>query len=400
MKFIHTGDLHLDSPFRGLQEMPTELWQKIHDSTFAAFERIVDDALKLRVDFVLIAGDIYDREKHSIAAAEFFEKQCQRLDKAKIPVLILYGNHDCQLVDQDNALPANVYVFPNHVTTKILKVSEYEQVAVTGFSYDQRWIDTDQLNKYPPRRNVTWQIGMLHGAQKQDQQHDHYAPFTIDELQQKGYDYWALGHIHKPGIIAKSPVIAYCGTPQARNKNEAGPHGYYLVEGRDNKLVPTFKPVDTIRWQQLSVDLSQAQTVAEVERTISVAVEKQHFTSHFYLISVSVDASDHLPNSVRHLLANGDLLANLQQRFLPGSQWWIYEIGLIEQQRLPRMTDLDQRYWQEVATAIFTSSNFLNLTSSLTKEDFLAKRLADLDPEQLKKQVIALLGQEEKPDDH
>ena len=90
MKFIHTADLHLDSPFRGLTTMPQSLWERVHSSTFNAFQRIVDDAIAAQVDFVLITGDIYDRDQQSIAAVDFFAQQCERLAKIQIPVYILY----------------------------------------------------------------------------------------------------------------------------------------------------------------------------------------------------------------------------------------------------------------------------------------------------------------------
>ena len=98
MRFIHTADLHLDSPFLGLTSMPKPLWERVHSSTFTAFQKIVDDAIALKVDFVLISGDIYDRDQQSIAATDFFIKQCERLKQARIPVYLLYGNHDYQIV--------------------------------------------------------------------------------------------------------------------------------------------------------------------------------------------------------------------------------------------------------------------------------------------------------------
>lgn len=206
MKFIHTADLHLDSPFLGLTSMPKSLWERVHSSTFAAFQKIVDDAVDLKVDFILISGDIYDRDQQSIVATDFFIKQCERLNQAHIPVYLLYGNHDYQIVQDTGELPANVHVFGNRVTTTTLTLANHDSVAISGFSYDQRWIQEDQVQKYPPKRNETWHIGMLHGAVRQSQD-NHYAPFTIDELIAKNYDYWALGHIHKHQLLNENPPI-------------------------------------------------------------------------------------------------------------------------------------------------------------------------------------------------
>ena len=196
MKFIHTADLHLASPFQGLMAMPDQLWQQIYQSTFTAFEKIVDAAIEEQVDFVLIAGDIYDGERKSIAAVNFFSEQMDRLNQHQIPVFLCYGNHDFRKDPTSAGLPANVTVFPNQVTTKQFTLTDGTTVAVTGFSYDQRWLDDDPTVDYPEKGTVDWQVGMLHGALRQAGA-NHYAPFTLDELKAKHYDYWALGHIHK-----------------------------------------------------------------------------------------------------------------------------------------------------------------------------------------------------------
>lgn len=400
MKFIHTGDLHLDSPFRGLQEIPPSLWQKIHDSTFNAFKQIVDEAIALKVDFMLITGDIYDREQHSIMAEHFFAEQCRRLENNRISVLMLYGNHDYQLVSENNLLPDNVYVFPNQVTTKIVKLETNETVAISGFSYDQRWINDDQINRYPDRKNVTWHIGMIHGAMKQIPGHDHYAPFTINELQRKAYDYWALGHIHKHEVIAPVPPIVYCGTPQGRNKNEDGHHGYYLVESKNGKLVPTFKTTDIIQWQQVVINLTNPQTTTEVEETIGKQIRDKCSSDELSLVASEVTTKGKLPGPIRHLLLNGDILAHLQAAFLPQQKWWPYDLQLSEEKAVLSMTELDNQYWDKAANEVFTSTNIMELAASLTKHEFLAQKLTNIKSQQLKERVIKMLKQGDGPDDN
>ncbi|MBD5807374.1 metallophosphoesterase family protein [Limosilactobacillus walteri] len=393
MKFIHTADLHLDSPFRGLTTMPQSLWERVHSSTFNAFQRIVDDAIAAQVDFVLITGDIYDRDQQSIAAVDFFAQQCERLAKIQIPVYILYGNHDYQLVQGPaEGLPANVHVFPNRVTTMSLTLKSHETVAITGFSYDQRWLVEDQINKYPRKGNVTWQVGMLHGALHQQAQTDHYAPFTLDELRAKNYDYWALGHIHKHQVLATNPPIVYSGNPQGRHKNEGGQHGYYLVESQQNKLVPHFKPVATIEWTTITINLPRVTKLADLETSLVKQIDQK--TGPLYqLITVNVKGYAGLERRLQHLLANGEVLAHLQAKTTTKYNWWIYELTIDQQTPLPSMTDLDERYWQEAAGSIFTTANILALTKGLAKESYLADQLASLDLDQMRKRTIQLLGQ-------
>lgn len=394
MRFIHTADLHLDSPFLGLTAMPTSLWERVHSSTFTAFQKIVDDAINLQVDFILISGDIYDRDQQSIAAIDFFTQQCERLNKARIPVYLLYGNHDYHVVHGTDSLPANVYVFGNQVTTTVLTLANHETVAISGFSYDQRWIEEDQINDYPQKENTVWHIGMLHGAVQQSTA-NHYAPFTISKLISKNYDYWALGHIHKHQLLATNPPIVYSGNPQGRHKNESGQHGYYLVESHGKKLVPHFKAVAGIEWSTVNVTAIPTANLTEFERSLSQQIAAKAKKTPFQLIALTIEGSDQLPSAIRHLLTNGDVLEHLQTQNKANNNWWIYDLLIHQQSSLPSMTDLDENYWQEAAKQVFTPARIAELTKSLAREADLADKLAALDLEQLKQATTQLLRRED-----
>lgn len=125
MKFVHSADLHLDSPFLGLKDVPQEFAKTIYQSTFQAFQNLVNDAIQFKVDFICISGDIFDRDQHSIAAESFFNEQCLRLEEARIPVYLSFGNHDYQKVDNQLQFPDNVTVFDNHVETKVLELAVF-----------------------------------------------------------------------------------------------------------------------------------------------------------------------------------------------------------------------------------------------------------------------------------
>ncbi|MBB1099859.1 metallophosphoesterase [Limosilactobacillus sp. WF-MT5-A] len=394
MRFIHTADLHLDSPFLGLTSMPKLLWERVHSSTFTAFRKVVDEAINLKVDFVLISGDIYDRDQQSIAAIEFFIKQCERLNQAHIPVYLLYGNHDYQIVQDTGRLPMNVHVFGNRVMTTTLTLSNHDTVAISGFSYDQRWIKEDQVKKYPLKRNETWHIGMLHGATRQSQG-NHYAPFAIDELIAKNYDYWALGHIHKHQILNEKPPIIYSGNPQGRHKNEAGQHGYYLVESQGNKLVPQFKPVAEIEWTSLTVSVLPTSNLTEVEQFLSQTIDGKLKKAPFQLVELTIANIEQLSPTIQHLLANGDVLEHLQDQNADNGKWWVYDLLLQPQDSLPSMTDLDEQYWQQAAKEVFTLANVAELTKSLAKDTDLAAKLTSLDLQQLKQATTQLLRRED-----
>lgn len=398
MKFIHTADLHLDSPFQGLTEMPREIWKRVHRSTFTAFERIVNAAIQEQVGFVLIVGDIYDRDHHSAEAEDFFIRQCQRLAEANIPAFLSYGNHDYQSINAEmtNSFPVNVHVFANDVETKKLTLRDQQTVAITGFSYGQRWLEDDQLPQFPTQANADWHIGMLHGALKQGENgQDHYAPFTLPELLAKNYDYWALGHIHKHQILNSEPAVVYAGDPQGRHKNEDGRHGYYLVHDDGPKLIPEFRPVAPIEWQRITVKVKKNENISElVERIINFS----EITAEFAMVDLELEAADKMPTLTLQLIQNGTLLERLQEQVPPTAHWWPYQVNLMKKEALPKLTDLDQNYWQTAAKDVFTQDAVIKLAGKLTKYDFIAEHLTA--PEitnELRKQALTNL---EQGDDH
>ena len=400
VKFIHTADLHLASPFQGLTEMPSQLWRQVYDSTFAALRRIVDAAIAERVDFVVIAGDIYDGEGKSIAAVDFFNEQLTRLAQQHIPVFMCYGNHDFQQVTAANqSFPANTHVLGNQVTTAALTLATGEQVAITGFSYGQRWISTDVARKYPVKGAVDWQIGLLHGAPYQAGADNHYAPFTVDELESKHYDYWALGHIHKHQELATTPPIAYSGNPQGRHKNEAGSHGYYLVHSEGSRLIPEFKPVAGIGWRTVSVDLDACQTEAAVDRAITSAATS-NAVGHLQLCAVQVTASR---QQWRLLVENGSLLTHLQSRLRMEEtiEWWPYQLTLATRQGEPHLPSLDQRYWAQAKQAVFTTENLAAVIKPLVKHQPLYDQFADhQNLAEFEQWAAALISEREKQDEN
>lgn len=372
MKFIHTADLHLASPFQGLTSMPDQLWQQIYNSTFNAFRQIVDAAIKYQVDFVVITGDIYDGERKSIAAVDFFKQQVSRLNDHHIPVFLSYGNHDFQKNGDKQDFPENVHAFGDDVSTSKLTLTDGTIVAVTGFSYPQRWIDEDMTSKFPPKGTVDWQIGMLHGALYQPGTGNHYAPFTLDELKSKNYDYWALGHIHKHQLLASEPPIVYSGNPQGRHKNEGGEHGYYLVHDDGSRLVPEFKALDGISWKQVKVDLTTCDSEAEVDQAISAAVDESR---QLQLVEVIVTNS----GQWQSLVQSGNLLGHLQDKLSSQDKisWWPYQINLANQQELPELTDLDQEYWQQAKKDVFTAENLATVIEPLQKHAPLYDQFAN-----------------------
>jgi exonuclease SbcD len=191
MRFLHASDLHIDSPLRGLDRYDGDPLERLRTATRAALERLVDRALSEPVDFVLFAGDIYDRDWQDFHTGLYFREQMVRLGRAGIRVFIVQGNHDAQgVISRQLALPSNVTVFSSR-TAETVRIEELS-VAIHGRSFPELVVGEDLIPSYPQPFPGAFNIGMLHTSLTGRPGHDPYAPTDLATLAAKGYDYWAL----------------------------------------------------------------------------------------------------------------------------------------------------------------------------------------------------------------
>ncbi len=314
VKYIHAADLHLDSPFKGLKHVPEELFNKIKASTFDSLRQIIDAAISNSVDFVLFAGDIYDIEDRSIRAQVLLKKELERLEEADIKAYLIHGNHDYIASSELHlALPENVKVFGPEVDTHIHETSQRERIAISGFSYDRNWIEERKIKDYPARQSsVDYHIGILHGfLEGQSSEHARYAPFTLTELKEKNYDYWALGHIHKRQQLSQHPLIYYSGNSQGRHKNEDGEKGCLLVELTKTNEEVTFLPTADIVWHSITIDATSHESINAVFEEVKKELKKESLKNS--LLDLSLEVSDTLPLSVMKKLNDEDFYQAFQQ---------------------------------------------------------------------------------------
>jgi DNA repair exonuclease SbcCD nuclease subunit len=260
VKFLHTADLHLGSPLDGLGAANPDLQQDLRAATYDAFRRLVDVAIQEAVEFVVVSGDLYDRESRSVRANQFAAEQFSRLDEANIPVYLVYGNHDpvesgIEFVD----LPANVHEFPADSPGSVIHETDgTERACLCGQSYRRKAESRAFHTEYEPADPSLPTIGLLHTAL--DPGSDRYVPSDVASLRDRQeFDYWALGHIHDPRIEHRNPTIAYPGIPQGRHINEAGLRGAYLVDlSMDGQAALEFVPTGQIIWREESVSIGTA----------------------------------------------------------------------------------------------------------------------------------------------
>lgn len=260
LKFIHAADIHLDSPLHKLDIYEGAPVQQIRQASRAAFEKLVNLAIDQQVSFVLLCGDLYDGDWKDYNTGLYFVSQMRKLRDANIAVFIIAGNHDAaSKITKFLKLPQGVTVFPAN-EPQTIKLPDLD-VALHGQSFAMPAVTKDLSAAYPNAYPGCFNIGMLHTCLTGKEGHAPYAPCTIDGLISKGYDYWALGHVHKFEILKKDPIIVFPGNIQGRHIRETGAKGCLLVTVDDNGKTETeFVALDVIRWFQLPVDASGTKT--------------------------------------------------------------------------------------------------------------------------------------------
>ena len=274
MKFIHTADIHLDSPLSGLaayKDAPADLLRTV---TRDAFTRLVDEAIEETVDFMVIAGDLYDGSWKDYNTGHFFCREMGRLNKAGIPVYLLLGNHDADSeMTKKLTLPPNVHQFETR-KANTFRIEELK-VALHGRSYKEA-ATVENLAAGYPAPVVGWlNIGVLHTALEGYAAHANYAPCSLTELGAKGYDYWALGHVHEHAILQQDPWVVFPGNLQGRHIRETGARGAIMVEADGSGIHSVERLlVDVLRWHVVEVDAAEAITLTDVVRLVGRAFEQ------------------------------------------------------------------------------------------------------------------------------
>lgn len=263
MKFLHIADVHLDSPFLGLSFLPSELFCQIKNAIQLSFEKAVNFAIDHDVDLVLLAGDTFDSIHPTPQSKIFFANQIKRLVDRQIQVVMVLGNHDYSQIDDLllNESPYFKIIGSNEQIEQVdfMTKSQYKY-RVVGFSYQHNHITEDIIAKYPPKSTSIYTIGLAHAGMKQSSvDQNNYAPFTLNEVKNLNYDYFALGHIHLRQVLSQEPWIVYSGNLQGRHVNEKDAKGFYFgqVDEQSQNTQLQFIDVSPIVWQTVDLILDE-----------------------------------------------------------------------------------------------------------------------------------------------
>jgi len=274
-RFIHAADIHLDSPLRGLSRYESAPADSIRDACRRAFRNLVDLAIEEKVSFVLLAGDLYDGDWKDYSTGIFLSQQMGRLGQHNILVFVVAGNHDAanRMTKALNS-PANMTILSSR-KVEIIRIDDLA-VVIHGRSFETQHVDANLAAGFATAEKGMFNIGLLHTSLDGREGHAVYAPCSVDDLHSKGYQYWALGHIHKQEFVSEDPWIVFPGCIQGRHIRETGAKGCVLVTVEDGSVSTVEKcSLDVLRWVECSVDITDAAEMREVLDRTRKSIENE-----------------------------------------------------------------------------------------------------------------------------
>lgn len=269
-KFIHTADLHFDSPLRSLALKDPDLANLVATASRKTLGRIVDLCLDTRADALLISGDAFDGQVESAKTAVYFAEMMRKLESVR--VFMILGNHDAESkISKAIPLPPNVHMFTGRAAT--VELPEHGAV-IHGISFGKRHAPESLLPKFHAPRPGLFNVGMLHTSLSGSDAHDRYAPCSLGDLKEHGFDYWALGHIHTRQVHGEDPWIVMPGIPQGRDIGESGRKSVTEVRLDDSGSVQVEEhPVAYGQFERVDVDVTGCERYEDIRTRTEAALE-------------------------------------------------------------------------------------------------------------------------------
>lgn len=332
-RFVHAADLHLDTPFQGVAAPAPAVAEALRDASLQAWDDLVDATLREQAAFLVLAGDIYDGAERGVRAQLRFRRGLVKLAENSVPVFIVHGNHDP--VDEGwsaiHTWPTGVTVFPtDEVATFTVDRDGRRLATVSGISFSRREVSDDLSTRFPSPAAGGFHVAVLHCNAGGDPDHGSYSPCRVADLTDKGYQYWALGHIHKRQMLAQGGAwVAYPGNLQGRSPkpSEMGAKGAVVVEVADDRVVEQrFVACDRIRFASFDVDVGGFTGLDDLQAQLRAgAAEAQALNEHrSLLVRAVLTGRGELHDVLRRPHAAEELLRDLRDEMDTTGDfvWW------------------------------------------------------------------------------
>ena len=264
MKFVHIADMHFDSPFSTLSDKGN-LGEKRRIQQREIFKKVIEYIKENDIEYFFISGDLYEHQYIKKSTIEYINNLFKEIENTQI--FISPGNHDPYLKNSyynNFEWNKNVKIY----NSQIEKV-EFENVDIYGYGFDDFYCSETNLEgteiENPEKINILIMHGTLDGAKLEDKQ---YNSISQKMLEEKGFDYVALGHIHKNNF-SKTGRVIYPGSTISLGFDELGEHG--MVVGEISKFQNKIKfiKLDNVEYVEEKINCSNINSIEELVETIN-----------------------------------------------------------------------------------------------------------------------------------
>ncbi|NPC92070.1 DNA repair exonuclease [Bacillus sp. WMMC1349] len=367
LTFIHAADLHLDSPFQGIHQVPEPIYKRIKNSTFKSAANVFQLAIQEQVDFILLAGDLFDEANRSLKAQLFLRKQFLKLQEKGINAYVIFGNHD-HLGGEWTPIewPDNVHIFSSEdIEEKSFYKDGQLAASIYGYSYPERAVFANKASEMKKLTNAPLHIGMIHGTLSGESGHDPYCPFSWQDLKNSHIDYWALGHIHKRQVISvEHPTVIYPGNTQARHIKEKGEKGCFLVHASDGHLSFEFQSTSDVLWDVIQIDVSTTQNVTQLIHLIEEHFKTLHQNGKSLCVKMLL-TGEAPPYLAEHSAGIVDELLEIFHEEELAEESFIWIVGIEDHTAITLNKIENDSFFQELISEIDQFKDFDDILGSL-----------------------------------
>lgn len=365
VRFVHAADLHLDAPFKGIDADDPRVREALMAATLGALDVVVETCIEREVDFLVLAGDVYDSADKPLRTEFAFRDACMRLDRAGVRVFIARGNHDAAGGRSAGLeMPPNVHVFAADAVERVCFDRDGATVCTLyGRSFRTAAERENLAAGFSRQLDDELTIGVLHTNVGGRAEHGPYAPCSLEDLRAARMDYWALGHIHKPEVLFADPPIVYSGCTQGLHPGEAGERGVTLVtldaHGATLERIPTSRVV----WATASVPTGDLADIDALRRALEEGMEGalQEAGDRPVVLRFELTGRSDVHTELARAKALEDLLADVRATGLSLEPWvWVDRL----RDRSRPALDLDV-----VRTGSDFAADLVTLTDSLLADE-------------------------------
>ena len=275
MKFVHIADMHFDSPFVNLSDRDS-MGELRRLEQRKVFKKIIEYIKDNNIEYLFISGDLYEHKYIKQSTIEYINKLFKEIPNTKI--YIAPGNHDPYLKNSYYAKfnwNENVKIFSDAVE-KI----DNEDANIYGYGFTDFYCENSGIENIEIENKDKLNILVIHGTlDSSDVEDRKYNPMKKNVLKSKGFDYVALGHIHKLDYNSEgNQNIVYPGSTVSLGFDELGQHGMIVGDFQGKNLNLAFVPLDEKEYKIINLDITDINSKEElIEKIMELDISENEY---------------------------------------------------------------------------------------------------------------------------